>query len=442
MENRHFNTGVCENTHSKRVIVNALTGVKAFFGLPVYTVRGGTVERRSFDGAMTVEWCLCLTGAVVEGVSLLDACALSGSGFSCDTSGGFRSLFRSFVESAISVRNETGSLPRMFLNGIYSDVETGVFTYLPQGLAEFLFTYLSEEKRKSIFFVVGGRVKGGAARRSVPNPPVERFPGENVFSESCARFIYLHLADGGAGPDSPVYFLADRVPGFPFVLAELVWNAMRGKTYSLESLLESIELPPSESAAISSRKHSGKVPLHKRKGYLDFIHLLKHFFSSSLKLVILIVLLSGVLAYVVLDIAGKKGPRDNIPELAPRGVVELYYSAMNDLDLDVVQSLFYRRAGRKVVNELSTLYVMSRLGQVYNKQYEDAETGGSSSILSIQVLEIEQVSDGYAPVFHTRYKKTINTGDKRTEYLIEETLSIGRIRNRWYIVEDQSRIAE
>jgi hypothetical protein len=432
MENRQFKTGVCEQTHSKRVIVNALTGVKEFLGLPVFTVRGGTVERHAFDGAITVDGCLCLTGAVVEGVSLIDACAPPG----------LRSLFRSFVESAVVLRNRTGSLPRLFLNGIYADVEAGAFTYLPQSLAEFLSAYLSEEKRKSVFFVAGGREKGVSARRPVSAPPVERFPGENVFGESCARLIYLLYTGGGEGRDSPVYFLADRVPGFPSPLADLVWNAMHRKPLGLESLLQTLELPPFESAAISTAKPSGKVPLHKRKGYLNLKHALGFFFSSRLKLIILIVLLGGVLAYVLFDIAGKKGARDHLPELAPRGVVELYYSAMDRLDLDVVQSLLYRRAGREVVNEMSTLYVMSRLGQVYGRQYGDAETGGPPSILSVQVLEIEQISDGVAPVFHARYKKTINTGEKKTEYLIDETLSIGRIRDRWYIVDAESRIVE
>jgi hypothetical protein len=442
MENRQFNTGVCEETHSKRVIVSALTGVKDFLGLPVFTVRNGSVERQAFDGAITVGGCLCLTGAVVEGVSLIRACALPVSGFSSETFSGFLLLLRPFLESAIVLRNQTGFLPRLFMNGIYFEAGSGAFTYLPKNLAEFLSAHLSDEERKTVFFVAGYRESQGSPQGSAPVLPGERFPGENAFAESCARFIYLFFNGGGEGLGSPVYFLADRLPGFPSPLADLVWDAMHGRPVGLESLLQNLELPPSESASVSRGKPFGKVPLRKRKGYLSLRHALGIFFSSKWKLVVFILLLGGLLAYVLLDFAGKKGARDYSSGLAPRGVVELYYTAMNRLDLDVVQSLFYRRAGREAVNELSTLYVMSRLGQVYGGRYRAAEGGETPSILSVEVLEIEQLSDGDRPVFHARYKKMINTGDKKTEYLIDETLSIGKIKDRWYIVDAERRIVE
>jgi hypothetical protein len=453
MENRKFNTGVCEKTHSKRVLVNAISGVKDFLGLPVFTVKGGTVERQSFSGANTVDGCLCLTGAVVEGSSLFDACAgwsargrpegfPAPAGFSFENGRGFLSLLRSLVESAIVLRDNAGSLPRLFLNGIYFDADAGTFVYLPPKLAEYLSTYLSEEKRRSVYFVAGGPDPGGPRRNHGSAPTDERVHGASGFARSCVLLLYLFFNRGGEGQDSPVYYLAERIQDFPAGLADLVWNVMHRKSVSLEALVEALGLSLLDRAVPSSVKPPKKVPLRKRRGYLGLGHSLGAFFSSRFKLIILIVILGGVLAYVLLDFAGKRGKPDYSAGLAPPGVVELYYSAMNRLDLDVIQSLFYRRAGREVVNEMSTLFVMSKLGQLYGGQYGVSEGGGPPSILSIQDLGFEQVSGGDTRVFHAHYKKTINTGEKKTEYLIDETLSLRKIGDRWYIVNVESKLVE
>jgi hypothetical protein len=328
------------------------------------------------------------------------------------------------------------------MNGVYVDAESGAITYLSQNLSEFLSAYLSEEERKTILFIAGRRGDRGPSSGTVSVLPGDRSGGESVFAESCARFIYYFFTGEKGGLDSPVYFLADRVPGFPSPLSDLVWDAMHGKPAALEALLRTCGLPPLEPAACPEGKAFVKVPLRKRKGYLDLRHALGALLTSKWKLILLILLIGGVLAYVFVDFGAKKGSTNYTSGLAPRGVIELYYTAMNRLDLDVLQSLFFRRAGREVLNEMSTLYVMSKLSQIYGGRYRPAEGGEPSSILSVEDLHIEQVSDGEKPVFHARYKKMINTGEKRTEYLINEIVSLGRVKDRWTILSVQSRTVE
>jgi hypothetical protein len=442
MENRQFDTGMCEETHSKRVIVDALRGVKGFLGHPVYTVKRGVVERQMFDGAITVDGCLRLTGAVVRGVSLFDAFRFPVPAFSSETFDGFRALFLSFLESASVLKARTGSLPRLFLNGVFVDSANGAFSYLPQELSEFLSAYVSEREKKTIMYVVGRREDTGPPCGPAAACTDERSDREIAFAESCARLVYCYFAGGGGAPSSAVYFLADRVPGFPLHLADLVWDSMHGKAVGLEPLRRACVPAPVGSADVPADGAFAKVPFRRRKGYLDLKHALGTFLTSKWKLILFLLLVGGVLAYLLADLAGSKSPADYASGLDPRGVVELYYGAMNRLDLDAIQSLFSRRAGRKVMNDLSALYVMSKLGQVYGGRYGTVDGSGSSSILSIEDLRIEEVSDGEKPAFHARYKKTINTGEKKTEVLIDETVTLGRVKDRWSILSVESRIAE
>jgi hypothetical protein len=460
MKNSQFNTGICEETHSKRVIVNALAGAKKHLGLAVLAVKGRTLQRQAFDGAVTVDGCLCLTGAEVGGFPLLDAgprtsvggdrartlVSTAGPERPRETSIDFFSLLRAFLESAAVVRNLTGSLPRLFLNGVYAyardAVDAGVsFTYLPPELAEFLASYLPEEKRRAVFWVAGGGFGGNTSRPGAVSSS-ERFPGERAFALSCARFVYRSFS-GGAEPDaSPVYHLGDRAPGFPLPLADIVWKAMHDRPVDLESFTRAFDLSQRTSPPSSAAGSPGRVPLLKRRGFIRARHSLGVLFASKWKLILLLLLAGGVIAYLLVDLTTGNGARDGVSNLDPRGVTELYYSAMTRLDLDVVQSLLHRKAGRRTMNELSTLYVMSKLGQVYGGRYADSAKAAPFSILSIRDMEMEQVAYGQAPVFRVRYKKTINGGDKKSEYLIEDALYLERIGDRWYIVKVESATLE
>jgi hypothetical protein len=442
MENCQFDTGVCEGTHSKRIVVDALGGVKGFLGLPVYTVKRGVVELQAFDGAIAVDGCLRLTGAVVRGISLYDAFRLPVPAFSSETFDGFRALFLPFLGSASVLKAQVGSLPRLFLNGVYVDPENGTFSYLPEDLSEFLSAYAPVDERNTILYVVGRREDTGPRRGPDAASPGGRSDGESAFAESCARLVYCSFAGGGEAPGPPVYFIADRVPGFPSPLAGLVWDTMHGKTAGLETLSRACAPAPVVSAASPSGEAFEKVPLRKRKGYLDLMHSLGNLLTSKWKLILLTLLFGGALVYLLADIAGRKSPADRTSGLDPRGVVELYYTAMNQLDLDTLQSLFSRRAGHGVMNDLSALYVMSKLNQVYGGRYGAAGGGGLSSVFSIGDLRIDQISDGEKPAFHARYKKRINTGEKKTEVLIDETLFLGRVKDRWSILSVESRVAE
>jgi hypothetical protein len=433
---------MCEQTHSKRVIVDALGGVKRFLGLPVYTVKRGFVERQTFDGAITVDGSLRLTGAVVRGVSLFDAFRLTVPSFSAETFDGFRALFLPFLESASVLGARTGSLPRLFVNGVFVDSESGSFSYLPQGLSEFLSAYVPGREKKAIVYVAGRREDPGPPRGPAVSASAERSNREIAFAESCARLVYCSFAGGAEAPGSPVYFLPDRVPGFPVPLADLVWDSMHGKPVGLETLRRACAPGSIRPAGVPAGGALAKVPFRRRKGYLDLKHALRTLFTSKWKLILLILLVGAALVYLIADFVGSKSPAGYASDLDPRGVVELYYGAVKQLDLDAVQSFFYRSAGRKVMNDLSALYVMSKLGQVYGGRYGAVDGGGPSSVLSIEDLRIEQVSDGEKPAFRASYKKMINTGEKKTEVLIDETVSLGRVKDRWSILSVESRIAE
>jgi hypothetical protein len=200
---------------------------------------------------------------------------------------------------------------------------------------------------------------------------------------------------------------------------------MRGRKADLNGLRGLLE------SAHGEHHPSAKVSFGKRHGFLDFKRSLGRFFVSRMKLLIGGVVLCGIVVYIAADLVQKGRSRDYNAGMSPRQVVEFYYKAMDRLDVEAVESLFFKKSGRGVVRELSTMYVMSRFDELYGRRTGDA----GSAFLEIDDLKLEPYEDGGKPAFRARYKKVVNSSAKKAEYRIDEVLFLVSINGRWYIAK-------
>jgi hypothetical protein len=189
------------------------------------------------------------------------------------------------------------------------------------------------------------------------------------------------------------------------------------------------------------------VPLLKRPTVIRFRSGLLSFASRRWKLLALVVILIGVGAYLLSDILSSRNRADYTAGLSPRQVVELYYRAVHDLDLEIIDAVFYRRSGRRIRDELSTVYVMLRMETAFGKvlvQPEDIEVQGYQperhSVFGIADLDLQQTRNGVGPVFHARYRRIISSGEELRVYHMEETIYLEYIDNRWYITESSRTV--
>ena len=400
-----FNTDICEPACSKLVFAGVLAGLKERLAEPAIKVAGKTLSSHRFTGVMNRDGCLFLAGVEVEGVSLLDSCLLG-------ETGDFLSLLRLLAAAAFVYKDFSGFFPRLLVNGCYVDRRAGSVLFFPRPLSEFLCTHLAEERKKVVYFV-----SGGARRKKIGN--------DAEFALSMARLTYLFFTGGRDMNGSPVYYLGECAPGMPKQISDFVWAAMRGRKADLNDLhglLISVD---------AGHRPPAKVSFGKRHGFLDFKRSLGRFFVSRMKLLIGGIVLCGIVVYIATDLVQKSRSRDYNAGMSPRQVVEFYYTAMDRLDVEAVESLFYKKSGRGVVRELSTMYVMSRFDELYGRR-----TGSvGSAFLEIDDLKLEPYENGGKPAFRARYKKVVNSSAKKAEYRIDEVLFLVSINGRWYIAK-------
>ena len=432
-----FNTDICEPACSKRVFAGVLAGLKERLAEPVIKVAGKTLSSHRFTGVMNMDGCLFLAGVGVKGDSLLDSCHPDfPRRNSVAETGDFLSLLRLLAAAAFVYKDFTGFFPRLLVNGCYVDRRDGSVLFFPQPLSEFLCTHLAEERKKVVYFVSGG------ARR-------EKIGNDAEFALSMARLTYLFFTGGRDLNGSPVYYLGECAPGMPKQMSDFVWAAMRGRKADLNALCGLLE-------SVDGGHHPpAKVSFGKRHGFLEFKRSLGRFFVSRIKLLIGGIVLCGIVVYIITDLVQKGRSRDYNAGMGPRQVVEFYYTAMDRLDVEAVESLFYKKSGRGVVRELSTMYVMSRFDELYGRRPgnvgvaspgasevsgagavdSEGPSPGGSAFLEIDDLKLEPYEDGGKPAFRARYKKVVNSSEKKAEYRIDEVLFLVSINGRWYIAK-------
>jgi hypothetical protein len=399
-----------------------------------------------------------LKGPVISGISLYDIYKdYTPVCFSSDETRRFLHLIIFLIESAEKYSIYTGSFPQILLNGIFIEEDGTKITLLPPSIIDYLNKYQSIEEQRLLYFSAGGK-KFPIKNRTKVDVGIEKDQSE--FTLSLARLIYLFFTKPKMSPDSekasshthtdygekPVFYLRSCVDDIPKELADAIWALMHGKIIELQELVKIIQMSISD---LQAGRVTRKIPVFKRRGVISIQHRLSVFLSRRWRYIPIVLILLGVVAYLLSDALRARNRIDYTLGLSADQVVELYYSSINNLDLDAIDSLFFKRSGKKIKDELSTVYVMMKMEQAFGKQLisPDAVLNTNMSldyysVYGIKDLAFEQISNGNDPVFIARYTRVISSSESINEYEIEETLYLKKIKDRWYITESIRSIQE
>ena len=240
----------------------------------------------------------------------------------------------------------------------------------------------------------------------------------------------------------PVLYLSDLIDDAPFEFSDELWDVLHKKNTEIQKFVTLIE-------EILSGKYSeglSRVPLLRKlfrnSSLIIFFNSLGGLFERRKKLIILVIILLGIAVYMFRDYLSENRRIDYTAGLNAGQVVDLYYRAVNDLDLEVVDYVLYRGSGRKIKSELSTLYVMLKMSQIYgqglagtgelNTENDEPQSGKPYYLKDIK---ISQSGNSENPIFLVEYTKVLNTGDENTVYSIKERIYLKEYREHWYITE-------
>jgi hypothetical protein len=200
-----------------------------------------------------------------------------------------------------------------------------------------------------------------------------------------------------------------------------------------------------------SSNQKGALPFLRRASLLRFRYAFLRFLSIRKKILVIALILLGIGAYLVFDYLKSVDKKDYTAGLDAHQVVELYFKGVDELDLAVIDAVFSRGAGREIKNEISTLYVTTRMHQAFGEKSLNQNEGeiearpeqpvdahlGKTQSYGIKDLIIEREKNDESPVFTARYKKFLSSGNKDTVYSIQETIYLKKIDERWYIIKTE-----
>lgn len=423
-----FNTLICESEHSKKTVIGAITEIRNHLSEKIYVVENGQVSSFGFSEVNNYNSCISLTGYEVQGFSLYK---LYGTyqvkAFYSEETREFLSLVQKIAESLEILRQQTGVYPPLLLNGIFihKTVSTRI-TFLPVKMVTSLNKYYDIDKQGLLNFCT-------------EIPSSLHSEGERL-SFALARLIYLFFTKNRASSFEPVFDISSLVENTPRGFAKTLWDILHGKKRDVESLNQAID----EAQKSREKAQPDTPPLFRRESILLFKHRMHTLLRTRWKIIVTAALILGIVFYLTSDAFLSKRSADYTSSLTAREAVELYFAARENLDIETIDSLFYKRAGKEVKKELSSLYVISRIEQAYGKgmiksQQPDSEQTDSEDarLFRIKDLRIEQIGSGENPLFIATYKKVIREEDKKVEYSIEEKIYLKRIHERWYIINNE-----
>lgn len=421
-----YYTGIFEDGFSKRTIITVITGLNKFLSDPIVTVTGNKITTGTFSGPVNRGGRIFLSGVGIKGVSLLDLyLSYETQNVFSDTIKKYLGIFKDIVKASELIKNNTGFYYPLILNSIFIEPEDNSVTFLPVKLIDFLNKYQDVDKQNIIYFCIDNK-------RDFLNPD------ENALTHSLGKLIYLHFLKGQTAPEEPIFDIADFVKDTPRFLSDTIWDVLHGKYTGIRKLLDAID----DSLNKENSSTPAGVSFLRSRPVVTFKHSLSVFFSRRKKLIFILLIITGISTYLFLDFILKNKRIDYTAGLNSQQVVELYFSAVDNLELDIVESIFYKRAGKDLRNELSTLYVMIKLRTVYGNIPSVPEDMSSindkpheTKVYGLEDLEIQKIKGGESPVFSAKYTKILNTGYKNTVYSIEETIYLKKYRDHWYIVE-------
>lgn len=428
-----YYTGICEDAFSKRTIISVITGLNKFLSDTIVTVTGNKISTNTFSGSVNRGGYLFLSGAVIKGVSLFELYrSYEAQNAFSDTVKMHLSIFIDVVKASELIKNKMGFYSPLILNSIFIDPEDKSITFLPVKLVDFLNKYQDVDKQNTLYFCIDNKL-------DFLNPD------ESAFTRSVGKLIYLHLLKGQDTPGDPVFDIADFVKDTPRFLSDTMWDVLHGKHIGIQRLLDAID----DSLNKENSSTPAVVSFWRSRAVITFKYTLSMFFARRKKIIFLLLIITGISTYLFLDFLLKNKNIDYTAGLDSEKVVELYFHAVDNLKLDIIETIFYKRAGKEIRNELSTLYVMIKLQTVYGNIPSGPEDMGSidekyreTKVYGIEDLEIQKIKGGESPIFSAKYKKILNTGGENTVYSIEETIYLKKYHDHWYIVESNRNLVQ
>ncbi|HEB30342.1 MAG TPA: hypothetical protein ENI15_05630 [Spirochaetes bacterium] len=432
---RMYFTGIREIGSSKQTMISVISGLKTHLDEKIYTVTGPELSISTFNDVVNRDGGLYLSGPEIKGSSLYELYQdFQANTFLSGSVTKYFHIFRELIKAEEVLLSKTGLYHPLILNSILYNTENNTFIFLPIKLIDFLNKYRDPDLQSILYFCF-------------EHKPDMLTSDESVFSESLARLVYMHFIKmrkdkkGSLRPE-PVFYLSDLIDDVPCFFSDVLWEVMRGKNTGLNRIVKLID----ETLGGKYSEGQSGFPVWKKifrnSSLIIFFSSLSELFERRKKLIILAIILTGIAAYMFRGYLSENRKIDYTAGLNAGQVVELYYKAVNDLDLEIVDYVFYKRAGRKIKNELGSLYVILKMRQIYGQGPAVAEELNSGNDESqsektyyLKDFEISESGDNETSIFFVKYTKVLNTGEEITVYSIKETLYLKEYLDHWYIIE-------
>jgi hypothetical protein len=465
--NKMFPTGINEIDVSKKTIISIITGLKKILPAIIYEVRRNEMIIASFTDVINQDGNLLLRGYTPKGSSLYDLYSeYSPSGYHTESTHMLFSFLLAVAKASRIVRDKTGLFPSFLLNSVYYERYTETVGFLPFSLMEFLAKY-RKVGEQNILFSSSGNIVYTPGRTGILRQKSERDHSqvdsfsqndsqdaipqkddasrdEGAFSHVLARILYLFFSKNQKSKEQIIFDIRYFLPDAPPSLSDSIWNALHGKEVGISAFTGA----PAPSGPVSTPSDS-RIPFARRKELLSLKHSLLRFFARRKLLLIALLLVSGILFYLISDYFAHRNKIDYTAGLEPRQVVELYFTAVDGLKPDVLDSIFFRGAGKEIRNEVSRIYVMSRLENAFGNRIAKPEELEDRSfdemiqeerqlkIYGLKNLEIQQMEDDAQPVFQAKYEKYLSAGEDIAVHSYREMIYLKQYKDHWYIIRTE-----
>ena len=437
--NLFFNTGICEKNVSNRTYINLYKGLKNLIPAPAYLVTGNKVYKYEFRDVDTRQRCIILKGYLPKGISIFDLYnSISDYTEPVERVTVIFRIVNLLIKASKIFYAEFGHFPPLILNSIYIEENTNSICFISPEIIDLINSSREEEYKKLVEYCIKPEHK-------------EKITNQDDLAVSICRLIYLFLSKNRYSTSAPEIDIRCFYKFLPRDISNIIWYGITKNKVSLDRLEQTVSKTLN---LLNSFKNKNKnivysnPPLIRRPFFSRSRHRIKTFISFRRGLLIVIILLVGFGVYLITDfIKSSKGIID-VTGLPPEKIVEIYIKAIDELDVEVLETLFYKRAGRKLINEVSTIYVVSRLGQIYSKKPPESPSMGEEVYnyrwdpVTIENVSITRTQDSSQPVFKISYIKKIETETGVEKYSEIDTLHLAKIKNKWRIVKIERTIKE
>jgi hypothetical protein len=431
-----FHTGICEDAISKRTVISAISGIKKLLNEPIYTVSNRGVIKSSFSEVSNLQGCVVISGFSVSGITLLDMYKKYESSDSLsENTRYFLTILSDIIDASETLQRNTGFYPKIVLNGIYIDKDKDQFIFLPSVLVELLNKYIGVDEKQIINYLFDKKSE-------------QINEDEFIFVKSLGKLVYLFFSKDIKSKTDNIFDIGNIVNDIPRIFADTIWNLLQGKQVELREFKDAVI------GALNSHDSTiEKIPFGRRKSVLTLKYSLGGFFQNRKRLIVAIIVLAGIFSYLLYDSFSNRNRIDHTAGLNAEQIVELYLYGIDTLELDIVDSVFYKRAGKEIKNELSTLYVMLKFELAFGnvligpEEIDEGDLSGTTDkalqgkkVYGLEDIEIQKIVNGDEPTFSATYKRILSAGDEINVYSIVETLKLKQFKDRWYIIRSDRKI--